>query len=174
MTDPRLRPGIQSDPGARERITSEAEADALRDAFSFWATGVTVVTVRDESGIHGLTASAFAPLSLRPPLVLVCIGNDSPALTHVLDAGRFTVNILADGQKRAANAFSDRFPVALPAFREGDDAVIEGCLANLVCVVDGDLDGGDHRIVIGRVVSVDGGGEGGPLLHYRRAYRTLD
>jgi len=174
MTDPKLRSGIRSDPETREGITSGAEADALRDAFSFWATGVTVVTVRDETGIHGLTASAFTPLSIQPPLVLVCIGNDSPALSHIVDAGRFTVNILADGQKRAANAFSDRFPVALPAFREGDDAVIEGCLANLVCVVDRDLDGGDHRIVIGRVVSVHRGGEGAPLMHYRRAYRTLD
>jgi flavin reductase (DIM6/NTAB) family NADH-FMN oxidoreductase RutF len=100
MTDPRLRSGIQADPGRREGVTSAPEADALRDAFSLWATGVTVVTVKDESGIHGLTASAFTPVSLRPPLVLVCIGKGAAALTHVQDAGHFTVNILDAGQKR--------------------------------------------------------------------------
>lgn len=171
MTDRRLQSGIRTgeeDPGT---VAGEAERSALRDALSFWATGVTVITVKDETGIHGLTATAFSPLSLDPPLVLVCVGNDAPILTHLLDARRFTVNLLSAKQKRAANSFSDRFAVAMPPFREGDDAVIDGCLANLVCTLDRDLDGGDHRLIIGKVLKPDAATDGEPLLHYRRAYR---
>jgi 3-hydroxy-9,10-secoandrosta-1,3,5(10)-triene-9,17-dione monooxygenase reductase component len=64
--------------------------------------------------------------------------------------------------------------IALPPFREGDDAVIEDALASLICVLDRNLDGGDHRIITGRVVAADSATDGAPLLHYRRAYRTFD
>jgi flavin reductase (DIM6/NTAB) family NADH-FMN oxidoreductase RutF len=174
MSDSKQRAGIRTDDADTASVFGAAQRSALRDAFSFWATGVTVITVRDESGIHGLTASAFAPVSVDPPLVLVCVGNDAPILTHLLDAGRFTVNILSSKQKRAANTFSDRYAVSLPTFREGDDAVIEDALASLVCVLDRNLDGGDHRIITGRVVAADTVIDGAPLLHYRRAYRTFD
>lgn len=172
MSDSKRRAGIHTDDSDTPSVRGAPERSALRDAFSFWATGVTVITVRDETGIHGLTASAFTPLSVDPPLVLVCVGNDAPILTHLLDAGRFTVNILSSKQKRSANTFSDRYAVALPAFREGDDAVIEDALASLVCVLDRNLDGGDHRIITGRVVAADSRTDGAPLLHFRRAYHT--
>lgn len=174
MSDSKRRAGIRTDDTVAASVLGGAERSALRDAFSRWATGVTVITVRDESGVHGLTASAFTPVSIDPPLVLICVGNDAPILTHLLDAGRFTVNILSAKQKRAANTFSDRYAVALPAFREGDDAVIEDALASLVCVLDRNLDGGDHRIITGRVVRVESADIGAPLLHFDRAYRTID
>jgi len=147
--------------------------EALKEAFSFWATGVTVVAVSDASGIHGLTASAFTPVSLDPPLVLVCVGNDAPILTHVLDARRFTVNLLAEDQKRAANVFADRFTVNPPPFEAGDDAVIQGALASLVCTLEDVLEAGDHRIMIGRVTRVASSDVGRPLVHYRRHYSGL-
>lgn len=174
MTDPKRRPGIRTGETPGETVTGTHGMSLLRDTFALWATGVTVVTVKDETGIHGLTASAFTPLSLEPPLVLVCIGNDAPILTHLLDAGRFTVNILAADQKRAANSFSDRYAVALPPFLEGDDAVIRDCLASMICALDRNLDGGDHRIITGRVSAVYAGADRGPLLHFGRSYRTLD
>jgi flavin reductase (NADH) len=174
MSDSKHRAGIRTGDADAASIIGDPERSALRDAFSFWATGVSVITVRDQTGIHGLTASAFTPLSVDPPLVLVCVGNDAPILTHLLDAGRFTVNVLSSKQKRAANSFSDRYAVALPAFREGDDAVIDDALASMVCVLDRNLDGGDHRIITGRVVRADAATDGAPLLHYRRGYRMLD
>ena len=40
-------------------------------------TPVTVVTTADEDGPHGATVSAFASLSLRPPLVTVALDRRS-------------------------------------------------------------------------------------------------
>jgi flavin reductase (DIM6/NTAB) family NADH-FMN oxidoreductase RutF len=174
MTDPKRRSGIRTDDDQPGSVSADPERSVLREAFSFWATGVCVVTVKDDTGVHGLTVSAFTPLSFDPPLVLICVGNEAPILTHLLDAGRFTVNILAAHQKRAANTFSDRFAVVLPLFREGDDAVIEDCLASVVCVVDRNLDGGDHRLITGRVTAASSMVDGQPLLHWRRSYRTFD
>jgi len=170
--EPGSRPTDAEGPDAA-RPGADALKDALREAFACWATGVTVITVMDETGVHGLTASAFTPVSLDPPLVLVCVGNDTPILTHLLDAGRFTANILAEEQKRAANTFSDRYAVALPPFRAGDDAVIEAALASVICTLDSDLEAGDHRILIGRVTRVEEAPGRRPLLRFRRAYRSI-
>ncbi|MEY3580003.1 MAG: hypothetical protein RI984_1107, partial [Pseudomonadota bacterium] len=44
---------------------------AFRTALSQFATGVTIITTRDEQGeFFGLTASSFNSVSLTPPLVL--------------------------------------------------------------------------------------------------------
>ena len=147
--------------------------EALKEAFASWATGVTVVTVRDEAGVHGLTASAFTPVSLDPPLVLVCVGNDAPILTHVLDARRFTVNLLSEDQRRTANVYSDRFTVNPPPFEAGDDAILEDSLASIVCTLESDIEAGDHRIMIGRVRSLRSTSAGRPLIRYARRYDTL-
>ena len=45
----------------------------FRKAMGSFATGVTVITVDDEGEVHGMTANAFASVSLDPLLVLVCV-----------------------------------------------------------------------------------------------------
>src|ERR1700720_570940 len=45
----------------------------FRKALGSFATGVTVITVDYEGEVNGMTANAFASVSLDPPLVLVCV-----------------------------------------------------------------------------------------------------
>jgi flavin reductase (DIM6/NTAB) family NADH-FMN oxidoreductase RutF len=99
---------------ARTEPASGLEDDRarLRDAFTRWTSGVTLVAVRHESGVHGLTVSAFLPLSLDPPLVLVSIHGDAPLLSHIREVRRFTVNVLEQEQRRLATRFSDRSSVS--------------------------------------------------------------
>ena len=52
----------------------------FRQALGCFATGVTVITVDYEGEVQGMTANAFASVSLDPPLVLVCV--DHRARTH--------------------------------------------------------------------------------------------
>ena len=50
------------------------DADTFRAVLGRFASGITIVTARDEAGHdHGMTVSAFCSLSLDPPLVLLCI-----------------------------------------------------------------------------------------------------
>ncbi|MBT3555648.1 MAG: flavin reductase family protein, partial [Chloroflexi bacterium] len=54
-----------------------------RDAWSRFATGVTVITTVEPSGaVHGMTASSVTSVSLDPPLVLAVIGESRQ--THAL------------------------------------------------------------------------------------------
>ena len=47
----------------------------------------------------GVTISAFASVSLTPPLVLFCIGKHSSNLEAWLSASHFSVNVLSELQQ---------------------------------------------------------------------------
>jgi flavin reductase (DIM6/NTAB) family NADH-FMN oxidoreductase RutF len=156
-----------------------APAD-LRQAMGHFATGVAVVTARDEDGgAVGTTVNAVASLSLVPPLVLVCFDLASDTLQAVRERGTFAINVLADTHRELADGFARRGsskPWELTSHRAGATGTprLEGMLAAIECVVADRLAGGDHEIVIGRVVAVEADADGvAPLLFYRGGYAAL-
>ena len=79
----------------------------LRLVMRYFASAVTVVTGAMDTGeLFGLTVSAFSSVSLNPPLVLICIRNESTATNLLTKSGRFCVNILAEDQQPIAETFS--------------------------------------------------------------------
>lgn len=153
---------------------TQAAAAEFREAAAHWATGVAVLAAGGGGDVEAITLTAFTPLSADPPLVLACVGNDAAVLYVMEDAGRFTVNLLAEGDRRAASDFAQRMPHAPGRFAPGADPVLEGALVSFVCTLVETHPGGDHRIVVGRVERiVMDDDDPGPLLYYRREYRTL-
>ncbi|HEX6368001.1 MAG TPA: flavin reductase family protein [Longimicrobium sp.] len=146
--------------------------EAFRDALSGWASGVAVVAVREDDEVVAMTVSAFASVSMYPPLVLVCIDEHGHILPSLLAVRRFTVSLLAESQKRLAAGFAEKLPSADDPFT-GDDPVLGGSLAALVCTLWEAYPGGDHRIVVGQVERVVTGDDEAPLLYHRRRYRGL-
>jgi flavin reductase (DIM6/NTAB) family NADH-FMN oxidoreductase RutF len=153
------------------------DPDAFRAVLGRFASGVTVVTVRDPKGHdQGMTVSAFSSVSLSPPLVMICIGLDAslhPVMEH---CDYFGVNILSAAQE----ALSRRFAAHLNRFDgigfergESGVALIEGSLAFLECKVMTRHPAGDHTIVIGEVENV-GNRDDRPLLYYRGGYAQLE
>ena len=54
------------------------DVQEFRNALATFATGVTVVTTRDDGGSpQGFTANSFTSVSLNPPLILVCIARSA-------------------------------------------------------------------------------------------------
>lgn len=157
------------------RTAEDHGEDALRDAYAAWATGVAVMTARDDDGrVYGMTVAAFTPLSVDPPLVIACIHNDAP-LASLLEAGvACAISILNAGQKRAATTFADRFAVPGGLLTDEPLPVVADSAANLLGRVAAVHDGGDHRIVVVRVETVRTGPGDQPLLYWQRAYRQLD
>ena len=51
--------------------------------------------------------------------------------------------------------------------------MIDGTLAHVDCRIETVHDGGDHDIVVGRVLALATGTEAGPLLFYRGGYGTF-
>lgn len=144
----------------------------FREAMARFPTGVSVVAVRDEDEVAALTVSAFASVSLDPPLVLVCLGLDAAVLPFLEESGEFTVNFLAADARDAASRFSQRMPEDPSWFAPGT-AVLRDALASVVCTLEAVHPGGDHRIVVGRVERVELGTERPPLVYHARGYRKL-
>jgi flavin reductase (DIM6/NTAB) family NADH-FMN oxidoreductase RutF len=160
---------------------STIDPATFRSVLGRFASGVTVVTVRDDQNYdHGMTVSAFCSLSLEPPLVLVCI-EKSASLHGVLATGntasRFAVNILEAGQEEIARSFAEEYPNRFEGvgFIRGTTGapILEDCLAVVECEVQSRHAAGDHTIVIGTVIA-SSTSEGNPLLYYRGGYATLE
>ena len=158
--------------------------DRLADALSAWAAGVTLVTIADERDDVGTTVSAFCPVSLDPPLVLVSlIAQSYPAEVlsrPSLPAQRFAVTLLSAAQKMLAGRFAAAGrPSArlllddVPHTRGGSSGALipAGGLAALECSVARRVPAGDHQLVISEVAEVAYVAEGGePLIRFRGRY----
>ena len=150
----------------------------LRDALGCFATGVTVVTCLDPAGEPvGLTANSFTSVSLDPPLLLVCIGKQAASAKAMTAASHFAVNVLQTGQQPASIRFAtrheDRFGPNDWSPGEYGAPVLEKSLGVFECEMHAIHDGGDHHMVIGRVVKARFDGALDPLLYFRGSYRRL-
>ena len=153
------------------------DATVFRRALGQFATGITVVTARDEAGVdQGMTVSAFCALSLNPPLVLVCIGHDATLAPTLAAATHFGVSVLGESQEALSRHFADSVATRFEGVKHvrGLTGVplLASAAVQLECRVAARFPGGDHTIVIGEVVSASADG-GAPLLHHQGAYHRL-
>jgi flavin reductase (DIM6/NTAB) family NADH-FMN oxidoreductase RutF len=133
---------------------------------------VTIVAVREAERIHALTVSAFVPLSLDPPLVLVSLGGNASALPYLEPGRPFAISVLGPDQRGLASRYADPFPVGPSPFPPSGPPVVAGALATFACVVDEVRPAGDHHVVTGRVEEVQAGSSGPALVYYRRGYHS--
>ena len=156
-------------------VSSETFRQALRE----WASGVTIVTSRRGDTVHGMTVSAFASVSLDPPLVLVCADKASNTHGLIAEAGVFAVHVLAQGNGELSNLFASkpdeeqRFDGI--AWRTGTTGapILPGAVAVLECRVVASHDAGDHVIHVGSVEALElAGGE--PLVYHRGSYGRFE
>lgn len=149
--------------------------EAFRESLRKFASGITIVTVALDDDFFGMTCTSFASVSLEPPLVLVCLENDSHTLNAVTQARSFAVSILSDEHEHLARAFAtpgDK-PFHLLRRRASDGApMADDPPAWLECAVDKIIEAGDHHVVLGLVESCGTDGRD-PLLYFDRHYRHL-
>lgn len=145
----------------------------IRNALGRFATGVTVVTCRNEHGEpHGATVNAFTAVSLDPALCQVTLTRKSKACRY-LDDAPFAVNVLADDQADAAWHFAGRPQDPPPEWAEAPLApVLAGNAATLTCRPWRTYDGGDHLIVLGEIDDIEVR-DADPLLFYAGGFREL-
>lgn len=154
--------------------------DDFKGALGSWAAGVTVVTTRHEDVVYGITVSSFSSLSLDPLLVLVCLADSNRLPSMIKSSGHFAVSILAEGQEAVSSwfAISGREPVE--KFEEfgtiewhTGSPIVAGSIAHLDCRLEQAIPGGDHTIVVGRVLGAAFDANKKPLIYFRRGYRSL-
>ncbi|MEN0137784.1 MAG: flavin reductase family protein [Rhodococcus sp. (in: high G+C Gram-positive bacteria)] len=159
-------------------LTPETDNPALattfRELMANVCTPVSVVTAMDDHRPHGSTVSAFASLSMDPPMVLVSLNAESRLLTIIRKTGRFGLNILAADQSAHAGAFASRSDDRFAGISWDEDHQVPrlgGVLGWLACEVADLIDGGDHVIALGHVLATQNVATD-PLTYHLRAFGT--
>ena len=151
----------------------------FRNALGRFATGVCVITAHTETQTpFGMTVNSFASVSLEPPLILWSLQKDSDCFKHFDAATAFSVNILADSQQAESNQYAKKGDHALESdsFRIGASGtpVLKNAMTTFECELEAVHEGGDHVIIVGRVIALtDHPAEREPLIFYRGKYREL-
>ncbi len=154
---------------------SDFDPARLRHAFGQFATGVTVITTMTESGPVGITANSFTSVSLDPPLVLWSPARASSRFAAFAAARNFSIHVLAEHQADLSARFTRGGAgfdgLAFGRSTEGSP-LLPGALARFDCTLHSTHDGGDHLIILGRVLRLDTA-PGRPLVFAQGAYVGL-
>lgn len=151
------------------------EPEEIRRAFGCYPTGVAVVTTLTPRGSRvGMTISSFNSVSLAPPLILWNVANESCNFEAFSNAEHFAVHVLAahqgDLSARFAARSGDKFAgLECTAGIEGNPILPEfaGCFQ---CRTEHCYPGGDHMIIVGRVLDFEDRMLD-PLIFHRSRYR---
>ena len=146
----------------------------FRRALSCFATGVAVVTTVDAAGTGvGITVNSFSSVSLEPPLVLWSVAESSYNYELFTRAEFFAVNVLTKGQESLADRFAQRAESKFDGLdcRTGlnDVPLLPEFAACFECRTEHIYAGGDHKIIVGRVLRFEDH-EADPLIFYRGDY----
>jgi flavin reductase (DIM6/NTAB) family NADH-FMN oxidoreductase RutF len=157
--------------------TAVVDGPTFRRVMGAVPTTVTVFTIVDGAGVdRGMTVGAFCSVSLNPPLVLACIGNDATIADAMRSVTHFGISVLASHQDALSRKFADteaRTFEGVPHHRGANGmALLDGAVAHLECRVTRRHPGGDHAIVVGEVLAASDH-PGTPLVHHRGTYGRL-
>ncbi len=155
------------------------EPKSLRSALGRFATGVTIMSVCAPDGrAYGVTVNSFVSVSLEPPLILWCLRREAGIHDVFESNDRFAVNILGGGSADASARYAMRGRILL----EESDFSCRGCgvpllknaLTSFECRTLRRDNGGDHTILLARVLDIHEGPDDEPLVFYRGGYRQLE
>lgn len=154
------------------------DPDRFRRTLGHFCTGVTVIAAVHDGVPVGFACQSFAALSLDPPLVLFCPGKMSHTWPLIEAAGSFCVNVLAHSQRDVSAVFgragTDKFTATGWQPAPSGAPLLDDVLTWIDCTVERVVDGGDHWIVVGRVLALGEPNEARPLLFYRGAYTATE
>lgn len=140
-------------------------------------SGLFILTVRKGDRSTGMLASWVQQAGFEPPMVTVAFHKDRYALEWIREAGRFVLNGVPAGNKTLLRHFGKGFKPDEPAFEglrlavEAEPAgpILAEAISYLIVEPLGELAGGDHVIVLAKIVA---GGvldpEAHPLVHIRQ------
>jgi flavin reductase (DIM6/NTAB) family NADH-FMN oxidoreductase RutF len=158
-------------------MKAEISERAFRDALGRFATGVAIVTAEIEGMLLGTTVSSFNSVSLSPPLVLFSLARRALGFARWQEVEGFGVTLLDDTQSdlstRFARGGSDKWSGLVPCRGPAGLPLIPHGLARFECQTHARYDGGDHEIIVGRVISF-AAADGEPLLFFGGRYRRIE
>jgi flavin reductase (DIM6/NTAB) family NADH-FMN oxidoreductase RutF len=139
-------------------------------------SGLFILTVRHGDRVTGMLASWVQQAGFEPPMLTVALQKDRFVVDWVRSSGRFVLNQVPAGNKSLLRHFAKGFAPSEPAFKgvavareELAGPVLAEALGHLEVELVDEVTGGDHVVILGRIV---GGGliheEAQPMIHVRR------
>jgi 4-hydroxyphenylacetate 3-hydroxylase, reductase component len=152
---------------------------AFRQALGCFPTGVAVITALTSEGHSvGITVNSFTSVSLEPPMVLWCLDKRSQLYEVFTTTRSFTVSVLGTAHedvsarlaKQGSHSLAD---IALIETEQGPPALADA-LAFFECAIEAVYEGGDHAILLGRVLRFARRDAGAPLVYFKGRYGALE
>lgn len=155
------------------------DTNTFRQVLGSFPTGVVVITATgDEGEALAMTVGTFVSVSLEPPLVGFLPSKTSSSWAAIRRSGkRFGVNIIGNTQEDVCRAVARRKTNKLEGFdwtlTDYGTPKLSERVAFIDCEIEHIYDGGDHDIVIGRVLSLESVPSTLPLLFFRGGYGSF-
>ncbi|BBX96624.1 flavin reductase family protein [Mycobacterium lacus] len=149
----------------------------LRRAFGCFPSGVIAVGAMAYGKPIGMAASSFAPVSIAPPLVSLCIQNGSTTWPGLRLSPRLGLSVLAEGHHQTCLSLSrtigDRFAEVAWAELPSGAVVIHGASAWLDCRLRAEVPAGDHLIALLEIRALGTDPDTPPLVYHGSRFRRL-
>jgi len=153
------------------------DTKAFRHALGCFPTGVAVVTATADAEPMGITVNSFTSVSLDPPLVLWCLNRNSDRYKIFAGAAGYTISVLGTEHENVSSRLAKPGEHMLHDFAlietELGPPALADSLAVFECAREAVHDGGDHAILVGRVLRFARREAGAPLVFYRGRYGAL-
>jgi flavin reductase (DIM6/NTAB) family NADH-FMN oxidoreductase RutF len=149
----------------------------FRQALGMFATGVTIVTARTDSGaLVGLTANSFNSVSLTPPLVLWSLARSAGSMAAFSTGSHYAIHILGAEQQELARQFAardtDRYAGVNYTLGVSGAPLLAGAVATFECFNRSRYEEGDHVIFVGEVERCTHRSGASPLLYHGGRFYT--
>ena len=156
---------------------ADIDSGVFRNVLGHFPTGVTAVTAVNEGKPIGMAIGSFTSVSLEPPLVAFLPGKESGSWKEIREAGSFCVNVMGHDQLEVcgvmASRAEDKFADVDWSPASSGSPIIAGSVAYIDCEIEAVHDGGDHDIVIGRVLGLEVMDRKSPLVFFQGSYGTF-
>src|SRR3954464_3185460 len=153
------------------------DSETFRRLLSRFASGIAIITARDDDRDVGMTLSAFCSVSLSPPLVLVCVDGSASMHDLLLRHPKLGINIMGSEHEAHSRRFADKKETrrfdGVPCTRgESSVLLLDDAMAHLECQLVHHCPAGDHTIFI---AEVERGAmrDGQPLLYFGGRFARL-
>jgi len=158
-------------------MTTGTDPTTLRTTFAGFPSGVTALCAEIDGELVGMAASSFTGVSLDPPLVSVCIMHGSRTWQRLRAVPRLGISVLAADQEAVCRALGsrqgDRFAGVDTMVTPAGAAFVRGAGIWLECEIDAEMPGGDHVIVVLRVLGLDAEPKREPMVYLDGKVRNL-
>ncbi|HAX04399.1 MAG TPA: monooxygenase [Acidimicrobiaceae bacterium] len=158
-------------------VVTGIDSGVFRNVLGHFPTEVTAVTAVNNGKPIGMAIGSFTSVSLDPPLVAFLPGKESGSWKEIREAGSFCVNVMGHDQMEVcgvmASRVEDKFEGVDWSPAPSGSPIINGSVAYIDCNIEVVHDGGDHDIVIGRVLELEVMDSKSPLVFFQGNYGTF-